>query len=85
VILKRGHDQPRVIGDVVQFVMEDIRTGCSVTCQITIGALRRWFSLDDTDTLTYPGDGLAFLTLRDAIEEAANHAYLRGEKSPRLT
>jgi hypothetical protein len=74
-----------VIGDVIQFEMEDIRTGCSITCQITTEALRRWFALDDSDTLTYPGDGLAFLVLRDAIEEAANHAYLRGEKFPRLT
>jgi hypothetical protein len=84
-MLKRGPDQPRVIGDIVQFVMQDIRTGCRVTCQITIEVLRRWFALDDTETLAYPGDGLAFLILRDAIEEAANHAYLRGEKSPRLT
>jgi hypothetical protein len=74
-----------VVGDAVEFVMEDVRTGGSVTCRITIEALRRWFAVDDPGTWTYPGDGLAFLILRDAIEEAANHAYLRGEKSPRLT
>ena len=85
MILKRRHNQPCVIGDVVQFVMEDIRTGCSVTCQITSEALRHWFSLENPGTFTYPGDGLAFLMLRDSIEEAANYAYLRGEMSPRLT
>jgi hypothetical protein len=75
-----------VVGDAVQFVMEDIRTGDSVACQITIDALRHWFVIDNPDsTWTYPGDGLAFAILRDTIEEAANHAYLGGEKSPRLT
>jgi len=47
VILKRGRNQPRVIGIVVQFMMVDIRMGCSVTCEITINALRRLFALDD--------------------------------------
>jgi len=85
VVLKRGRDQPRAVGDVVQFVMEDIRTGGSVMCQITNDALRRWFEIDNPDgTWTYPGHGLAFLILRDAIEEAASHAYLRGE-TPHLT
>src|SRR5262245_1763717 len=80
VILKRGRNQPRVIGIVVQFMMVDIRMGCSVTCEITIDALRRWFALDDLIPLIYPGDGLAFLILGDTIEEAANHAYLLGEE-----
>jgi hypothetical protein len=85
VPLKRGSDQPCVVGDVVQFVMEDIRTGDSVTCQITIEALRRWLAdISEPSALSYPGDGLAFLMLRDAIEDAANHAYLQGEKAPRL-
>jgi hypothetical protein len=66
--------------------MEDVRTSGSVICQIAHDALRRWFAIDNPDgSLTYPGDGLAFLILRDAIEEAASYAYLRGEKSPRLT
>ena len=84
MVLKRRHDLPRVAGDAVEFVMEDVRTGGSVICQITIEALRRWFAVYDPDT-TYPGDGLAFLILTDAIEEAANYTYLRGEKAPRLS
>jgi hypothetical protein len=84
VVLKRRHDLPRAVGDAVEFVMEDVRTGGRVTCQITIEALRRWFAGYDPVT-NYPGDGLAFFIHRDAIEEAANHTYLRGEKAPRLT
>ena len=84
VVLKRRHDLRRVVGDAVEFVMEDVRTSGRVTCQITIEALRHWFALYDPDT-NYPDDGLAFLIHRDAIEEAANYTYLRGEKAPRLT
>jgi hypothetical protein len=54
----------------------------SVTCQITIDALHHLFAVEDFGTWDCPGDGLAFLTLPNA-KEAANHAYLRGEQSPR--
>jgi hypothetical protein len=80
-VLKRGPGAPHLVGDVVRFSMEDVRSGALITCEILTSALRRWHA---SVSQPYPGDVLVFLMFREEIEEIASQKYTHGESPPRL-
>jgi len=80
-MLKRGTGRPRLVNDAVHFPMQDIRTREPVICTISTTALARRF---EGRQGAYPGHVMAFLLLREEIEEAAGFLYAQGARPPRL-
>ena len=80
-MLKRGTGRPRLVNDEVHFPMQDIRTREPVMCTISTAALAR--RLEGREG-AYPGHVMAFLLLREEIEEAAGYRYAQGASPPHL-
>ena len=80
-MLKRGIGTPRLVNDAVHFPMQDIRTGEPVICTISTAALARRLEGDERE---YTGHVMAFLLVREEIEEAAGYRYAQGANPPRL-